>query len=368
MDSRHRSTAAATTTLLPQLRKLARGAQFYWYLALVTTIWYTGLCMFSSILRGTSHPTTIRHYSSALLAILVTYLIILRQTYKNKPPAYFIGQIWHLMEHLLGSSGRASSRNSKEQASERTAAHPDQAFPKAAAGAGTGRVPDSNSSGSEVNTKPGSAATASSTKSTTSTTKTNILRDENVQYLLFAFFHWLFASPFFGPINPSTLYPFAIYAIFHASHYSQTSIIPYLPYVATATKQRWCAAIVHFHRLFNERSRMLASNTEVLLVTFYLGPFVKLFFRIALGRFWSAAAGGSAQFWYDFKTIVLCLVTIVFLRARFAVDAYTRTQIQSYDATLNRLVWHPMLPQQLRQLLMGLRKVIGDFVEMVNIV
>ncbi|ODQ47538.1 hypothetical protein PICMEDRAFT_71598 [Pichia membranifaciens NRRL Y-2026] len=364
MDSKHRSTSTTTITLLPQLRKLARGAQFYWYLALVTTIWYTGLCMFSSILRGTSHPTTIRHYSSALLAILVTYLIILRQTYKNKPPAYVIGQIWHLMEHLLGSRG--SSRSSKEQASHRTAAHPDPGSPKTAAGAGTGGASGSSNPGSEVNTKPSSATTAAATASTTA--KTNILRDENVQYLLFAFFHWLFASPFFGPINPSTLYPFAIYAIFHASHYSQTSIIPYLPYVATTTKQRWCATIVHFHRLYNERSRMLASNTEVLLVTFYLGPFFKLFFRIALGRFWSAAAGGSAQFWYDFKTLVLCLVTIVFLRARFAVDAYTRTQIQSYDALINRFVWHPMLPQQLRQLLMGLRKVVGDFVEMVNIV
>lgn len=341
----------ATTSpaaFLVQIRKLAGGAQFYWYLTLVSTVWFTGRCMVSSVFRGTSHPATIRHYSAALLSILVTYLIILRQTYKNKPIAYFIGQTWHLIEHLLGGRGGDAKKEDLRQTSSTQASGPDHT----AAGTGT-------SAGSEVN------KTASQTKKKNATT---ILRDENVQYLLFAFFHWLFASPFFGPINPSTLYPFAIYAVFHASNYSQASIIPYLPYVAASTKQRWCSNIVHFHRLFNERSRMLASNTEVLLVTFYFGPFIKLFFRIALGRFWSASAGGSPQFWYDFKTIVLFLVTIVFLRARFAVDTYTRTQIQSYDATINRFVWNPMLPHQLRQVFMGLRKVVGDFVEMVNIV
>lgn len=337
-----------STSLLPHLRKLANGAQFYWYLTLVSTLWFTLRCIISSIFRGAGHPSTIRHFSSALLSILITYIIILRQTYKNKPFAYLIGQIWYLIERLLVRSNSDNNKNNSNGSSSTS-----------------NSTNTTNTTNTTTTTTNNTNSINPSNQNSSATIKSNILRDENVQYLLFAFFNWLFASPTFGSINPSTLYPFAIYAIFHASHYTQSNIIPYLPYLQPQQKQKWCSNIIHFHRVFNERSRMIASNTEILLITSYIGPFVKLFFKIVLGNFWSS---NPASFWYDFKSIILFLVTIIFLRARYEVDDYTRTQVQSYDAAINRFVWNPLIPHPLRQALIGLRKVIGDFIQMVNLV
>lgn len=334
------STYSSPQQLVYGIRRLATGAQFYWYLTLVSTLWFTFLCLLNSFIRGASSQVTIKYYSLSLSSILVTYLIILRQTYKNKPIAFIIGQLWQLVEHLFNRSGK-STADSSESGSD--AGHSESKD----GGNGKKKTHDKNNSNQR---------------------STNILRDENVLYLLFALFHWLFASPFFGAINPSILYSFSIYALFHASHYSQQFIIPLLPYVSSQKKEMWCANIRALHRNFNEKSRMLASNTEVLLIMFYLGPLFKIFFRVLLGRFWTASAGGSEQFWYDFKIVILFLVTVAFLRARYLVDDYTRAQINNYDAQINRLVWHPLLPDSVRQVLMGLRTVVGNFAEAMSVV
>lgn len=347
-------------TLLLQIKKLSKGAQFYWYLTLVSTLWFTALCMINSTFRGTTSPITIRYYSLSLLSILITYLIILRQTYKNKPIAYFVGQLWHLIEHLLVRSSKKNNDSGNNNNNENNENNTNSKR-------NNNKNDKNNTNTNTNNNSESNAGTSTDVNKNKSSTNVNILRDENVQYLLFAFSHWLFATSLFGAINPSTLYPFAIYAIFHASQYTQSSIIPYLPYLSSSTKQKWCSNIIHFNRLFNERSRMLASNTEVLLVTFYIGPLIKIFFKIALGRFWRSSSGGTAQFRYDLKSVILFIITVAFLRARYTVDNYTRSQIQNYDAQINRLVWHPLIPQPIRQVLMGLRKVIGDFVEMFNI-
>lgn len=334
-----RISTTSPTEFLSGLKKLAKGAQFYWYLTLISTVWFGVLCVLTSFWRGSASPITIRYYSLALSSILTTYLLILRQTYKNRPISYFIGQIWHLIEHLFAKQHNDNA--------------PSPSSPKKNSSAGTNSSIN-KSSKSYPNSNP--------------STKHNILRDENIQYLFFASSHWLFATPVFGAINPSILYSFTIYAFFHALTYTKNNIIPISPFVSIQTKNKLSAMLSQFNTNFHSRSTALAANTEVLLITFYLGPLIKLFFRIALGRFWYAAYGGTEQFWYDFKIIILFFVTVIFLRARYLMNDRTRARIDDYDLTINKLVWNPLIPQPLRQVLIGYRAVVGRFCETMSVV
>lgn len=342
--SRNASKFATTspTEFLSHLKQLAKGAQFYWYLTLISTVWFGILCVITSFWRGSVNPTTIKYYSLALSSILTTYLIILRQTYKNRPISYFIGQIWHLIEHLFAKQHghNASSPSSPSSPKKNTSAGTNSFINK--------------SSKSYPNSNP--------------LTKHNILRDENIQYLFFASSHWLFATPVFGAINPSILYSFTIYAFFHAITYTKNNIIPFLPFISTQKKNNICSALSQFNSNFHSKSTILAANTEILLITFYLGPLVKLFFRIGLGRFWYSVYGGTEQFWYDFKIIVLFFVTVIFLRARYLMNDRTRARIDEYDLTINKLVWNPIIPQPLRQVLIGFRAVVSRFCEAMSFV
>lgn len=346
-SSRAATSARAKKTEVPisssfseffnRLRTLAAGPQFYWYLTHVSTVSFTTLCIISSAIRGTSSSTTIYYYSLALSSILTTYLIILRQTYKHRSIAFFISQVWHLINHLLTSKQKRSADSHAEYELNNP-------------GLGAGDHPSSKNK-----------SVRRSRRSPVDTS--NILRDENFQYLLFAFAHWLLASPKFGAINASVLYSFAIYAFFHSSTYFQRNILPTLPLVSADSKNMWKQRISGFHRIFNERSKMLASNTEVLLVSFYIIPLVKLFFKLLTARFWRS----QDEFWYDVKIINLFIVTVTFLRARYKVDSHIRRQIDSYDSFFLRTISNPFVPPWAKQSLLILRKATGIFVEFLSV-
>ncbi|KGK40475.1 hypothetical protein JL09_g310 [Pichia kudriavzevii] len=309
------NSRTATTTSMSQsltgLKRLASGAQFYWYLTLLSTLYSSILCILNSFIRGSNNEVTIGYYSMALSSILTTYLIIMRQTYKYKPLSVLIGQIWHLFQHL--STPNQSNRENQ----------PTQGDTSSDSGTSAGTGVERHS---QLNPKYSN----------------NILRDENAQYLLFAFAHWLFASPSFGAINSSVLYSFTIYAFFHACHYTYTNIIPLVPNISKERKAQWTQVLQYIFRLNHERSRMVAANSEIFLVTYYITPLIKIVLRLISGRFWSAARGETTQFWFDFKSVILFFVTIIFLRARFLIDKYTRTQVQGYDANLLRVVASPI--------------------------
>lgn len=326
------------------LRTLASGPQFYWYLTHVSTVACTLLCIFDSFVFGSASPETIRYYSLALSSILTTYLIILRQTYKHRSIAFFISQGWHLINYLLTPKNKRNLSNSENL-------H----------GMNNGTSIDANTMDAGVQRTARHSPISKSQSSPVD--KSNIMRDENFQYLMFALSHWLFASPMFGAINPSVLYSFAIYALFHSSNYFQQNILPILPLISADAKTLWKSRISGFYRIFNERSKMVASNTEVLLVAFYIVPLLKLFFKLATARFWSS----PEEFWYDVKIVNLFIVTVTFLRARYAVDSHVRQQVDNYDASINRLIESPYVPLQAKQVMLGMRKVTGDFVEYLSV-
>ncbi|CAI8505003.1 unnamed protein product [Pichia kudriavzevii] len=335
------NSRTATTTSMSQsltgLKRLASGAQFYWYLTLLSTLYSSILCILNSFIRGSNNEVTIGYYSMALSSILTTYLIIMRQTYKYKPLSVLIGQIWHLFQHL--STPNQSNRENQ----------PTQGDTSSDSGTSAGTGVERHS---QLNPKYSN----------------NILRDENAQYLLFAFAHWLFASPSFGAINSSVLYSFTIYAFFHACHYTYTNIIPLVPNISKERKAQWTQVLQYIFRLNHERSRMVAANSEIFLVTYYITPLIKIVLRLISGRFWSAARGETTQFWFDFKSVILFFVTIIFLRARFLIDKYTRTQVQGYDANLLRVVASPMFPAPLRNTVLNFRQFWLSLAKMVSVI
>lgn len=338
------NTVMAPVDFLNHVKTLAQGAQFYWFLTLVSTVWFTFTCMIKSIFYGTSSSTTISSYKFALNSVLITYLIVLRQTYKNKPVTYIFNHIYQVFHFFFSTKDKQNFNNNTNSSSSNGS---------------------SNNKSSNDNAGVNQVQQSSTHKSTS---KKKFLRDDNLQYLLFAVSHWLFATPYFGTVNPSILHPFGIYALFHATKYIQVSILPYLPYVSAAAKQKWNSNLNHFYRTFHERSKILASNFEVLLITFYITPLIKLFFRILMGRFWREMYGGLPQLRYDIKIVVLFIVTVTFLRARYALNPFTRTQVTNYDSQIKRIIWNPLIPNQLRQVFLGLRKLIGDFLELVSFV
>lgn len=326
------SLLSRTNTLVDfalQIFKLAKGAQFYWFLSLVSTLYFSVLCIISSYLKGSDHMVTSYYYTHALLSILLTYILVLRQVYQYTPFVYLLSLIYKSIKIIFSSSD-------KKKAEESQAFH-------------AGMDPDGSSEDQVYKQR-----------NKRNQDLNNMLRNENVQYLLFAFFHWVFSSPYYGAINPSVLYPYVIYAFFHTINYTKQFLIPIMPNITPLVKEKWCKNLNLFHQMFNNRSRMLASNTEIMLTMFYVIPLIKVFFRLVFGKYLN---GSVQQIWIDFKTIFLFLVTINFLRMRHTVDQYTKTQIIQYDSTINNIVWNSNIPEVLRQVLASIKYFVAFFID-----
>lgn len=311
-----------------QIIKLAKGAQFYWFLSLVFTLYYSILCIVGSYVKGSDHVSVIHYYTYALSSIMITYLLVLRQLYRYTPFVYLISLIFKSLKTIF--SRDIDSRTN----------HAGMCYDN-----------DSNRKLNKVN-------------SIRNKELETFLKNENIHYLVFAFFHWIFSSPFYGDINPSVLYSYVIYAFFHILNYTKQFIIPFLPNISRPIKQKWIQNFTQFYQMFNNTSRMMASNTEIILTTFYIIPLLKIAFRLLFGRFLN---GNIEHIWIDVKNIFLFLVTINFLRMRYSVDPYTRTQILQFDNTFNGILWNPNVPEALRQVLASLYSYIKLFISKVTL-
>lgn len=309
--------------------KLAKGAQFYWFFSLICTIHFSCMCIISSYWNGSDHAATIHYYSYALGYIMTTYILVLRQVYHYTPFVYLLSLIYNSIKQLLSSKDRRKVEEQRFRAGMEQDVSSNR---------------NSHGRGKDLN---------------------NMLRNENVQYLLFAFLHWIFSSSYYGAINPSVLYPYTIYAIFHCVNYTRQHLIPILPNLTPLVKQTWCQNLGTFHQNFNNKSRMMASNTEIMLATFYVIPLFKIFFRLMIGRF---LRSNPHQVWIDFKILFLFLVTINFLSLRNSVDQYTRAQISQYDVSINNILWNPIVPEALRQALVSIKYCISFVIDKLTLV
>ncbi|KAF9036478.1 hypothetical protein BDZ89DRAFT_1222682 [Hymenopellis radicata] len=142
------------------------------------------------------------------------------------------------------------------------------------------------------------------------------LMDENVQYLLLAFFWWTSK-----PIT-ITLLPFAIFSLFHALTFTRTTLMSqFLPPGPPATAggaptphpyakklQLWVKAN------YDTAMRAVAFTEIIILVRVVLGALV-------------------------FKNSLLCPIVFVhFLRQRYYQSAFTRDAFAQTDARINALV------------------------------
>lgn len=82
---------------LAQISKLARTAQFYWYLSHVFAIFFMALCTIISVFKGNFNYSAIRYYQLSITSIIITYLIVIRQTYRAKPITFLFSQFFQLV-------------------------------------------------------------------------------------------------------------------------------------------------------------------------------------------------------------------------------------------------------------------------------
>ncbi|ODV87687.1 hypothetical protein CANARDRAFT_181421, partial [[Candida] arabinofermentans NRRL YB-2248] len=245
-----------------QLKKLVQNVQFYWFLSHVFGICFMILSTISSMFRGQSSPSAIRYYNYSINSTIITYLIVIRQTYKTKPISFMFSQA------------------------------------------------------------------------------VSLLRDDNVQYLLLAVLFRMLSA---GGMSSATLYPFAIIASFHTIVYFNNNILNHLPYLSKTKKNQISKLIVDFNKDYNERGLYIAANLQIMLITTYILPLVKMivFFQLLRARY----------FFSNLKTIILFTAVIVFNKLRFDQNKYTKSLVEAYDARVNQFLHaSPMIPQNVKTL------------------
>lgn len=85
-----------------------------------------------------------------------------------------------------------------------------------------------------------------------------LLADDNVQYLSLLVLLRL-SSRFPGPL-PTGLYPFVIFALFHALSYIKSFIIPQVSFLSAELKKHYISIISNFILHYNESSLYVASS------------------------------------------------------------------------------------------------------------
>lgn len=80
------------TPFLTQVRQLAATSQFYWYISHVSAIWFMTWAVIGSMTAGNRSPRAIGNYQWSIGSIIVTYLIVIRQTYKGQSISVLFSQ------------------------------------------------------------------------------------------------------------------------------------------------------------------------------------------------------------------------------------------------------------------------------------
>ncbi|OUM53803.1 hypothetical protein BVG19_g3123 [[Candida] boidinii] len=75
---------------------LLRNVQFYWFLGHLFAIIFMVLHLLSTLIKGGTNSISISFYNYSINSIIITYLIVIRETYKNKPISFFINKIFTL--------------------------------------------------------------------------------------------------------------------------------------------------------------------------------------------------------------------------------------------------------------------------------
>ncbi|ODQ79533.1 hypothetical protein BABINDRAFT_161925 [Babjeviella inositovora NRRL Y-12698] len=251
------NTVSNSPKILQLLKPLVTNIQFYWFLGHVATVTFSVLHSLTSLFKAAYSPTPLRFYRWALVAIIFSYLIVLRQSYKNKKSLPF--QLLVNRDFLLH----------------------------------------------------------------------DFLKNDNVQYLLFALSLLLFttnANPNRGPIPlQGALYSFTIFSTFHALNYFNNNL--------NKSNARLLDWIKNFQAQFSEKSHYICATAEAMIllqmITIVPRTLILLVFR------WQVLNAA--------KHLIVVLSYVVFIKLRYEQNAVTKTVIDGYVLKVDTLLSAPQL-------------------------
>lgn len=157
-----------------------------------------------------------------------------------------------------------------------------------------------------------------------------LLKDENVQYLLFATV-LIMSSYVIGPLSGS-LYSYVIFSFFHSIAYFQTHILEAMP-ISLNAQAAINSRITFLTANYNQQALFFASAAEVMIVSncFWVIPGILiLIFRNPL---------------QTFAKVVTFAASIVFVKLRYNDSHYTKAVVQQFDMRITTLLSHPAVPQ-----------------------
>ncbi|SGZ47553.1 CIC11C00000001451 [Sungouiella intermedia] len=156
-----------------------------------------------------------------------------------------------------------------------------------------------------------------------------ILKDENVQYLLFAIV--LFVSSFIIGTLSGSLYSYVIFSFFHSVTYFQSHLLDALP-ISIDSQAAINSRITSITTNYNQQALFFASAAELMIISnfFWTIPgLLILIFRNPLH--------------FVVKALTLA-ASIVFVKLRFNDSQYTRTVVQQFDMRILTFLSHPAIP------------------------
>lgn len=160
--------------------------------------------------------------------------------------------------------------------------------------------------------------------------RNQLLKDENVQYLLFATV-LIMSSYVIGPLSGS-LYSYVIFSFFHSIAYFQTHILEALP-ISLNAQAAINSRITFLTENYNQQALFFASAAEVMILSNFFWVIPGVLFLI---------------FRNPLKTVVKLLTfaaSIVFVKLRYNDSQYTKAVVQQFDMRITTLLSHPAVPQ-----------------------
>lgn len=165
--------------------------------------------------------------------------------------------------------------------------------------------------------------------------KNQLLKDENVQYFLFAVI--LFASSFFIGTLTGSLYSYVIFSFFHSITYFQAHLLDTMP-ISIASQADINSRITFITANYNQQALILASAGEVMILSNFLWTVPGLLLLIY-----------TQPFYFVVKLLTFASA-VIFVKLRYNDSQYTKTVVQQFDMRVCTFLSNPAIPQQISRL------------------
>lgn len=159
-----------------------------------------------------------------------------------------------------------------------------------------------------------------------------LLKDENVQYLLFAAVLAM-SSYIVGPLTGS-LYSYVIFSFFHSVSYFRTNILDIMP-ISLKAQATLNSQITFLTSNYNQQALFFASAAEVTILSNFFWDIPRIFFLM---------------FRNPLRTVVKVMTfaaSVVFVKLRYNDSQYTKRVVQELDMRITTFLSHPVVPQSI---------------------